>query len=174
MLTRFPARIVALAFALLAMSPGCAKSPTRPGGLDVQLSLSVQPSMGGPSTPIAIDIHATNAGVTQVWHCDGCGCGNGVHFQVLGPDGVPVALNPGGLLPACPDGLAPLPPGGVLVSASQFTGVLYKLDTGTFPPPAYAAPAGTYTVVATFTFTKSGHWDGEIGLTRTATFVWNP
>jgi hypothetical protein len=174
MTMRLPARLAAITFAALALSPGCGGSPTRPAGSDIRLSLSVLPQAGSPSDPIAIDLRAVNAGDTPVWHCDGCGCGNGTSLRILGPDGAPVALTPFSVGPACPDGFVPFEPGGVLTNSVRFTGVLYRIDSPVFPTPSYAAPPGVYTVVATFGFDATSRADNPITLTRMATFSWNP
>src|SRR5206468_10528448 len=116
--TASPTRSVATGAVLLALASGCAKSPTRPAIDDIRLSVSTLPSMGEPGHPVSIEIRVVNSGKREVWHCEGCGCGNGIGLEVLGPDGTRVELNdPRAVLPACPDGPAPLEPGGVLSGA---------------------------------------------------------
>jgi len=172
--TAFPARTVAIAAVLLALAPACAESPTRPAIADIRLSVSTLPAVGQPGQPISIEIRVVNSGKREAWHCDGCGCGNGTSLEVLGPDGTRVELNdPRALLPACPEGVAPLEPGAVLGSTGPFTGVLYVRDSSAVPSPTYAAPPGTYTVVAGFAYslTRGGE---AFRIERRATFVWNP
>src|SRR5438552_16226462 len=106
--TAFPTRSVATAAVFLALASGCAKAPTRPATADIRLSVSTLPSMGDPGHAVSIEIRVVNSGKAEVWHCDGCGCGNGISLKVLGPDGAPVELNdPRAFLPPCPDGLTP-------------------------------------------------------------------
>ena len=170
--TASPTRSVAIAAVLLALASGCAKSPTRPAIDDIRLSVSTLPSMGEPGPPVSIEIRVVNSGKRDVWHCEGCGCGNGIGLEVLGPDGTRVVLtDPWAVLPACPDGLAPLEPGGVLGGAGPFTGILYVQDSSIYPSPTYAAPPGTYTVVAGFAYslTRGGE---TFPIHRRATFVW--
>ena len=175
MLLGIRARAAAATLALLALASGCTKSPTRPPVTEVRLSLAVQPSVGGPSSPISMVVSALNAGGTQLWHCEGCGCGNGVSLTVLAPDGTPVAPSDPRLpQPLCPDGAVPLRPGDVLTNGGRFTGVLYVTDSPTPPSPTYAALPGTYTVVASFGYSMSAGVGWPIGITRVATFVWKP
>jgi len=169
---------VAVTLALSALVSGCSTNPTRPADPYVQMSLTVQPFAGSPSNPISIILRAVNAGVTPVWHCDGCGCGNGTYFKVLDPSGTVVALyDPNGPKLGCPDGPVVLPPDSVLKNHESFTGVLYVTDSHDYPSPTYPAPAGKYTVVAEFFYAKSS-WEsyrGEsIRVERKATFTWVP
>jgi hypothetical protein len=124
-----------------------------------------------------MDIRALNAGEAQIWHCQGCVCGNGTGFTVLAPNGAPVALKDP-RHPQClaVDTSAPLPPGGVLGNGGRFTGVLYVMDSPIEPTPTYAALPGTYTVVASFSYATSpmSAMSAPIGITRVATFVWKP
>jgi len=166
--------VLATSLALLTLLSGCAKAPTQPPVTNVELSLTVQPSVGEPSNPVSVELQAVNAGQTQIWHCEGCGCGNGTSLTVLDPSGSAVALtDPKALPPACPDGRAPLAPHGVLANGFRFTGVLYERDSPVFPSPTYAAPAGLYTVVAGFSYSKeqAGEW---IPTSRVTTFTWKP
>ena len=160
--------------ASVAFACGCGKEPTRPAVTDVKLAVTATPDVGAPSTPTSIRVHVRNVGNTRVLHCYGCGCGNGVSIAILGPDGGKVALyDPNAPLPACADGLdVPLEPAGTLEGGASFTGVLYQRGFPTYPSPTYAAPSGTYTVIATFAYRPpSGEW---VGLARRTTFVWLP
>ena len=175
MLIEVRARAAAATLALLALASGCAKSPTRPPVTEVRLSVTVQPSVGGSSSPISMVVSAVNGGGTQVSHCEGCGCGNGTSLTVLAPDGTPVALSDPRLpQPLCPDGAVPLRPGDVLRNGGRFTGVLYVTDSPTAPSPTYAALPGTYTVVASFGYSMSAGVGWPIWILRVATFVWKP
>jgi len=165
--------IVAGALALL-LQAGCAERAMRPAVTDIDLSLAASPAVGGPSLPVVADVRVSNAGNTRVWHCEGCGCGNGIGLTVLGPDGVEVWLrNPNAPVPLCPDGFTPLEPGRDLGARLVFTGTLYATGPPTWPPPTYPAPPGTYTVVARFSYATSvpGEW---IPLERRVTFAWEP
>lgn len=164
-------------FVGLVVESGCGKEPTRPAITDVRFALTATPDVGGPSAPITVRGHVTNAGTTRVWHCSGCGCGDGLNIKVLGPDGSEVELrDPKAVGPACPDGFEPIEPGETFEPARRFTGILYERDSPTFPTPTYPAPPGTYTVIADL-----GYLSGEPGvsrewvtLVRRASFVWQP
>ena len=163
--------MVASALAVL-LQAGCGGRTTRPAVTDVGLSLNISPAVGTPSPPVVADARVRNTGSARVWHCEGCGCGNGVGVTVLGPDGVAVWLHdPRALLPACPDGAVPLEPGGDLGGRLVFTGTLYVAGHPTFPSPTYPAPPGMYTVIARFSYSTSvpGEW---IPLESRATFAW--
>lgn len=170
----FRTPVVAVTLALSALLSGCTKNPTGPPATDVQLSVSVQPSAGSPSIPVSMSLRAVNAGATQIWHCSGCSCGNGTQFTVLGPNGTEVAMfDPNSPSLGCGDGPIALAPGGVLENGRSFTGVLFVTDSHDYPSPTYAAPAGTYTVLARFFYSKdpTGEW---IIVKRAATFTWAP
>jgi hypothetical protein len=169
---------VAVTLALSALLSGCSGNPTRPLDPNVQMSLTVQPTAGSPSNPISLSLRAVNAGVTPIWHCDGCGCGNGTKLTVLDPSGKAVALwDPNGPKTSCPDGPMALPPDSSLKSHESFTGVLYVTDSNDYPTPTYQAPAGNYTVVAEFFYAKTSQesYSGpSIRIERKATFTWAP
>ena len=151
---------------------GCGKEPTRPVVTDVRFVVTVTPAVGSPSAPISVRSRVTNAGNTPVWRCGGCGCEDG--FSILGPDGSEVALrDPKAVGPACPPGVEPLEPAETFEVAGSFTGILYQRDSPTVPSSTYQAPAGTYTVVATFAYASSvpGEW---LKLERRTNFVWQP
>ena len=153
---------------------GCGRGPTSPVAPIVRLALTATPELGDPSAPVSIRALVKNAGTTRVLHCSGCGCGSGISVVFLGPDGSEVALNdPNALLPACPDGIEPLGPAETLEATARFTGVLYERGVPTVPSPTYAAPAGTYTVIARFGYQSrpSGEWRP---LERRVAFVWRP
>ena len=161
------------------MAPmGCSRSVTRPATVDVQLALStvLQSTESGPAFELSAKVG--NAGTTRVWHCEGCGCGNGITIDVLGPDGKQVLLlDPRRLMPLCPDGPAALEPGGGLASGLTFNGRLYVPDSPILPTPTYAAPPGTYTVVAEFSYNTQQQWmsaGSALGIERRATFTWPP
>jgi len=157
----------------LVLGSGCGEEPTRPV-THVALTVTVTPDAGGPSMPISMRALATNLGNTRVLYCSGCGCGYGVGVRVLGPDGSDVALHdPSAPLPDCPDNSnTPLEPGKTLEGGDRFTGVLYRPDSRTYPSPTYAAPPGTYTVIASFGYrVPPGQW---VDLTRRTTFIWRP
>ena len=174
MLSRIRVVSLSATLALLTFLPACTKSPTEPPVTIVTLSVTAAPATGSPSNPVSMELRAINAGGTQIWHCEGCGCGNGTCLTVLDPTGNVVALtDPKAPLPACPDGSIPLAPQGVLTNGFQFTGVLYVKDSPAYPTPTYAAPPGTYTVVASFGYTKA-QWGEWMQTTRTTSFTWNP
>ena len=159
---------------LVLWNTGCARETTRPPVAQVRIALSPTPSTGGPSHPVALVVRVTNAGATRVWHCECCGCGNGIHVTVLGPDGQTVALHdPNAIGPACPDGEVPLLGGGALEAHEAFTGTLFERDSHSAPSPTYPAPAGTYTAIAGFSYTTVPGGEG-ISVERRATFVWKP
>ncbi len=166
--------LVAGAIAVLVLQGGCVGEATRPSVTNVRLSLSAAPEVGSPSQPVAADVRVTNAGNTRVWHCEGCGCGNGIGFTVLGPEGAEVALrDPNAVLPLCPDGIVPLEPAAALGGRLVFSGTLYVTGHPTFPSPTYPAPPGTYTVIARFSYATRvpGEW---LPLERRTTFEWQP
>src|SRR5207249_8578832 len=145
---------VPLAGLVLALSTvGCARETTRPAITQVRIALNAAPATGDRSHPVALVVRVTHAGATRVWHCEGCGCGNGIHVTVLGPDGQTVALHdPNAIGPACPDGEVPLLRGGALEAHEAFTGTLFERDSHSVRSPTYPAPAGTYTAIAGFSY----------------------
>ena len=81
---------------------------------------------------------------------------------------LPVSVVAYATLPLQPRALRP----GVEVgNGGVFTGTLY--DVRSYPSPAYAAPPGTYTVVAIFGYGMSPGPE-TVELRRTTTFVWEP
>lgn len=153
---------------------GCIARTTRPSVTGVDLSVAALPAAGRPSVPVVIDARVANSGSTRVFHCQRCGCGEGVALTVLGPDSVEVVLrDPGHPTPICPDVLGGFDPGQALAERLVFTGTLYKARRPTLPTPTYAAPPGTYTVIARFRYTTAmfGQWTT---LERRSTFVWAP
>jgi hypothetical protein len=169
---------LSLAIAAVFLESGCGKEPTRPAVTDVRFALTATPDVGGPSAPITVRGRVTNAGNTRVWHCSGCGCGDGLNIKILGPDGSEVALrDPKAVGPAaCPDGFEPIEPGETFEPARSFTGILYERDSPVYPTPTYPAPPGTYTVIADL-----GYLSGEPGVSRewvtvvrSTSFVWQP
>ena len=139
------------------------------------LSLSVQ-SSGGPAQPVSIETRAVNGSGLEAWHCQGCGCGNGTSVTVLGPgpEGTPVLLtDPREAVALCPDTMVPWSADGVVENKAQFTGTLYRTDASFFSPATYEAPAGTYTVVAEFSYASVQ--DGPFNkIEQRATFEWQP
>src|SRR5262249_54448864 len=119
--------IVVCALAAL-LQAGCADKATSPSVPERDVSLVVSPTGGDPSSPVVADARITNVGKMPVWHCDGCGCGNGVELTVLGPDGTVVWLHdPRAVGPACPDGVVPLEPGRDVRGRLVFTGTLFMI-----------------------------------------------
>jgi len=168
-------RVALIAFAVSVMlQSGCASKATHPGATHVELSLTASPGSGSPSLPVVVDASADNLGITRVWHCVGCTCGNGFSFTVIGPDGVAVATSdPKGPWPLCDDGYMPLEPGGDIGDQLVFTGTLYVTDSPVTPSPTYPAPAGLYTVVARFNY-STGQLESQTALERTTAFTWQP
>jgi len=155
------------------LQAGCADRSTRPAFTQINLSLAASPARGSPSLPVAADVRVSNDGTKAVWHCGGCGCGNGITFTVLGPDSVEVwTRDPSEPPPGCPDWNTTLEPGGDLDRGLVFTGTLYVTGQA-WPSPTYQAPAGTYTVIARFYYATSaqGEW---VALERRVTFAWVP
>ena len=170
-------RIPFAAPTILVLLAGCSHTVTRPSPPDIRLSITASPAVGQPSEPTAIELSVRNAGNGSVWHCEGCGCGNGSAIVVLGPDGIEVALtDPRAVYPACPDGEDSLEPGGTLESRLVFDGTLYERDSRTYSSPTYAAPPGTYTVIARFWYSLASN-QSQVGvepitLERRTTFIW--
>jgi len=165
--------LFASAVAVLLQS-GCAERPTLPRATHVQLSVTASPGSGSPALPVVVDARAENVWITRVWHCTGCGCGNGFGFSVLGPDGAAVWLSdPKGPWPLCPDGFTPLDPGTEIGDRLVFTGTLYDVYSPVTPTPTYPAPAGLYTVVVRFKYSTGGS-EPHTQLERTTTFTWQP
>lgn len=160
---------------LFALAAGCAKHTTRPPITDIRLTLDVTPETGDPSHPVTVDAKVLNAGDTRMWHCEGCGCGNGIGLVVLGPDGEKVELvDPNGQRPMCADGSAALEPGGHLDARIVFTGTLYARGYPLVPSPTYPAPPGTYTVVSGFRCGQQWMAGDEVSVGQRTTFVWQP
>jgi hypothetical protein len=158
----------------VVVQAGCASQMTRPNVTDIRLSLAVAPATGSPTQPVGLDVHVSNVGTTRVWHCDGCGCGNGISVSVLGPDGAEVELqDPNAPRPACPDGHVPLDPRETLGRMFPFSGTLYVSGSRTYPSPTYSAKLGTYTVIAHFGYSTTAPGE-SIPLERRATFDWQP
>jgi hypothetical protein len=151
----------------------CGKEPSRPPVTDVQFAATATPDVGDPSAPVSVRALVVNAGRTRVLHCSGCGCGNGIGIRILGPDGDEVALrDPNAPRLACADSDVPLESGKSLDRTDLFTGVLYERGLPTYPSPTYAAPPGTYTVIATFAYSPP---TGErVAVERRTTFDWRP
>jgi hypothetical protein len=158
----------------LSLLLGCSKSATRPATPDVRLSVTASPAAGRPSEPTTIELSVRNAGDATVWHCEGCGCGNGSAITILGPDGNEVVLtDPLNPVPACADRVnAALDPGGVIESHLVFEGTLYVEHSPTYPSPTYAAPPGVYTVVARFDYWPPMNASEQTKLERRTTFQW--
>ena len=165
---------VACWVAAAVLQSGCGREPTHPAVTDIRVAVTAAPEVGSPSAPIAIHVLVTNVGNTRVWHCSGCGCGNGIGITVLGPDGTAVALtDPAAPMPLCPDGFVPLEPTQTLESGATFTGTLYQQGSPTPPSPTYTAPSGTYTLIAWISYRPSA--TGKLtGVERRTTFVWEP
>jgi hypothetical protein len=167
-------RVAVVAGALAVLLAGCAEKVTRPAITAVTLSLVTSPAVGNPSQPIVADVRVRNVGDTRVWHSAGCGC-DPISLRVLGPDGLEVLLrDPKAIGPACPCWFAPLESRQSLGERLVlFTGTLYVADDPTWPTPTYAAPPGTYTVIARFGYSTSVQGD-FLTLERRATFEWAP
>jgi len=167
-------RVAVVAVALAVLQAGCAEKTTRPAITAVTLSLATSPAVGNPSKPISADVRIRNVGNTRVWYTDGCGC-DAISLRVLGPDGLEVLLrDPKASLPLCPCGFIPLESRQSLGGRFDFfTGTLYVADHPTWPTPTYAAPPGTYTLIARFSYATSV--PGEfLPLERRTTFTWAP
>lgn len=165
-------RALPIGATLLVLVLGCGQEPTRPAA-NVWLTLTAVPATGSPAQPVTVEATVRNFG-SEVFHCVGCGCGNGTDFIVLGPDGKAVNLfDPNGPRPACADGSAPLERGMSMTSGRLFTGTLYPDSSSIYPTPTYAAPAGRYTVVATFTYWR-GPYVNRVSIRGQATFDWRP
>src|SRR5262245_50599943 len=78
--------LVAFSLVLLALA-GCSGDVLRPQVQDIRLSVTATPQVADPSHPVALTATVVNAGPLTMWHCEGCGCGNGIGMGVLGPDG---------------------------------------------------------------------------------------
>jgi len=156
------------------LQAGCSIKATHPVATQVQLALTASPGSGSPALPVVVNARVDNRGITRVWHCEGCGCGNGFSFTVLGPDGVAVATSdPRAQGPLCPDQDVPLEPGSNLSDRLLFAGTLYVTDSPVTPSPTYPAPAGLYTVVARFNY-STGQLRSQVTLERTTSFTWQP
>jgi hypothetical protein len=158
----------------LLLLVGCSKTATRPATPDVRLSVTASPAAGRPSEPTTIELSVRNAGDATVWHCEGCGCGNGSAITILGPDGKEVVLtDPLNPVPACADRVnATLEPSGVLESRLLFDGTLYVEHSPTYPSPTYPAPPGVYTVVSRFHYWPSMNASEQTTLELRTVFLW--
>ena len=167
-------RVAMIACALLLLvQSGCARKTTQPSVTQVDISVAASPATGSPALPVVADARVVNTGNTNVFHCVGCGCGNGLNFTVLGPDGNAVLLtDPHAPVPLCGDWFAALEPGSGLANRLTFTGTLYTPGSPGYPSPTYEAPAGTYTVVARFIYRHES--ETAVTVERTTTFVWEP
>lgn len=166
---------VACGLVLFALAAGCAKDTTRPPITDIRLTLDATPETGDPSHPVTLDARVVNPGDIRMWHCEGCGCGNGIGLVVLSPDGEKVELqDPRSSLPMCPDGAAPLESGGHLDARIVFNGTLYVRDHPLFPSPTYPAPPGTYTAIVGFSCQQQWLSGNYVSVGRRTTFVWQP
>jgi hypothetical protein len=97
---------------------------------------------------------ATNNGTTTVSYPDGCAAYARIYFAVLDSEGQPVHLSDPTALPRmCPVGLQAMPSGGSISESLTFNGTLYHAAGG-----SYAAPPGTYTVVANFWLFDGDAW----------------
>jgi len=179
-------RVALAAMLLLAAVLGCGHGPTQPPVAIVLMSLSATASaplrahlVAGASTANRVTLSAKviNAGPTQVWHY-GCCYTPMVGIDVLGPDGKVVLLTDPKIAASldCPCGPAPFPTGEDRSSSLTFNGTLYVPDSPDYPSPTYAAPAGRYTVIATYAY-----WVGAAypqtdvrSVERRTTFDWRP
>ena len=160
---------------LLAFLTACARDETRPEITDIRLTLLATPSVADAAHPVTVSVRVANAGSTRMWHCQGCGCGNGISIVLLGPDGATVLLeDPRRGLPMCADGPSALDPGGVLSGGAVFTGKLFTRDSPTFPSPTYAAPPGRYTVIAGFSYEREWLSGSSMSREERTTFTWRP
>ncbi len=169
-------RMVIAVILIVACALGCGQEPTGPV-TRIAMSLGAAPARGSPASPVKFNVSVTNAGDRQVWRCAGCTCGNGVAITVLGPDGNAVILvDPKGPRPLCVDNNVPFPPGETLTGGTggtTFTGTLYDGFSPTYPTPTYAAPAGKYTVIATFTY-RTGSGETVHSIQKNTAFDWQP
>ena len=169
-------RIAMVAMLLLAAVLGCGREPTRPVVPFVMMTLSATPSAGSPASPVTFNLKVTNAGPTQVWYIEGCGC-DAMDVTVLGPDGNAVLLSDPWAsypYPLCPCGPVSFAPGTDLSGGGRFTGTLFA-PSPVSPSPSYAAPAGRYTVIAKFWYEPGKSLSlPQVELTRRTTFDWHP
>lgn len=160
------------ALIVLSALSGC-RTTLNPRVTDIQLSVLTSSNQGTPPDSLEFRGVVKNAGTTSVWHCEGCGCGNGITLSVLGPDGLPVLIqDPNRIGPACPDGTVPLGAGEKISRGDFFTGTLYVANARVFPTPTYPAPSGTYTVVARFVYETTARQPPFTTLERRTTFEW--
>ena len=164
---------LALALTLLILSGSrwsCAERLTGPAepALDVRLELRLSPSSGDPAHPVVATATVTNHRLGTIYHSGPC-VGTVTRFTVLDRAGTPVWLvDPTAALPGCADYCcAPLDPGAKLVEQLRFSGTLFT-ETG----DAYPAPAGDYTVVASFHGSGKPMESSPIDRTRSAAFHW--
>lgn len=161
--------VIALCFLLGIDSWSCSERLTGPrdqAGLRMELRLSS--ATGAPGHPLSATATVINLRSSSVYHPASC-FETGVGLEVLGPDGMPVHLFDPRILPECPEFCCePLAPRAKIESTMGFDGTLY-----TSAGQSYQAPAGDYTVVATFAATTQARGGEQITTTRRAVFRWS-
>ena len=169
-------------FVVLALGlSNCSERLTGPADPShgVRLELRLSSDTGTPGHAVSAIAIATNGGGVPVYRDAVCSIANGISMRVLDAAGNPVRFAPPNLFElGCPDYCcAPLDPGQHDQRDLTFAGSLYPDPVAPLDPPdPYPAPAGTYTVEATFSAgTRSaGEQTGQsIVLTRRASFTWS-
>ena len=162
-------RVFAFTFVSLLLC-GCGGNPQGPKAYDIALDLSLSGTAGDPAHPVVARFRGSNQGTRPVFIHGGCSTAS-PDLRVLGPDGSHVFLGDPTILPLCPSSFGPFGPGAVTEGAIEFTGKLYMANGA-----PYNAPAGSYTVVATFAYYRSQTADTQSReqVERSASFHWAP
>jgi len=152
-----------------APTTGHMPAPVAGSSGSVPLTLALSTDSGSPGHPVVATATATNNGTTKVSYPDGCAAYARIYFAVLDSDGQPVHLSDPTALPrVCPVGLQGMAPSGSISESLTFSGTLYHAAGG-----SYAAPAGTYTIVANFWLFDGEAWSAPNRLLETrATLTW--
>jgi hypothetical protein len=177
-MTRWIASLSLLATLVLA---GCLSQATAPTASHmpapvagntgpVPLTINLSANAGSPGNPVVATATAANNGTAAVSYPDGCAAYTRIYFAVLDSDGRPVHLSdPTALPPMCPVGLHGMAPGGSISESLTFNGTLYHATGG-----SYAAPTGTYTIVANIWLFDGDAWSAPNQVLETrATLRWS-
>lgn len=169
---RNASRVLAV-LALAALLPGCGGSPfaVKPPVTAVEgraeYSVKLSGTQGSPGSPIQIRLRLASTGTGEIL-IPGCGGGPARDLLVIGPYGQVVRHETP--LQAYFDcaSFTPFGPGTTAEWSREFTGQLFTESGDT-----YAAPTGTYTVLARLRYLAAGDFAEFQTIERAASFYWS-
>jgi hypothetical protein len=161
-------RVVHAAVVLTTVAWSCSTLTGPPSG-GIVIKLDVNSTVGSPGHGITAKAMVTNQGTLPIRYVTGCNAGPAIRIVVLA-EGETQPFDPCNcptpcVTPACADQVLSLVRGRSVEGSMVFDGTRYNCDG------AFAAPAGHYTVVATFV--GKDHDSHPITLTETKSFDWS-